>query len=78
MRKLLIAAILIASLPAAAYAQGKTPPTVRDESEKKKDAEIDKAYKETMKRVDGNTQPTKPADPWSSIRPTTSSDNSKH
>jgi hypothetical protein len=35
--------------------------------EKKKDAEIEKAYKDAIKRT-GNNAPAVPSDPWQSVR----------
>ncbi len=71
MRRLVIAAIMMVLLPAAAYAQDnkdKGPLTVKSEKEKKIDAEIDKAYQESLKREGGIKQPVK-VDPWQAIRP---------
>ena len=72
MRRLVIAAIMTVLLPAAAYPQqankDKGPLTVRSEKEKKVDAEIDKAYQESLKKEGGIKQPVT-VDPWQSIRP---------
>ena len=72
MRKFVIAAIMMAVvvLPVSAYAQDKGPPTVRSDSEKKKDAEIERAYKDALKRT-GNDAPAAPPDPWQDVRPAT-------
>jgi hypothetical protein len=79
MRKFVIiyimAAAMIAVLPAPAYAQDKGPPTVRSDQEKKRDAEIEKAYKDAIKRT-GNAAPAAPSDPWQSVRPSPA-DNTK-
>jgi hypothetical protein len=75
MRKLLAATAMLTLLPlSAAYAQDKGPATVRSDSEKKKSAEIEKAYKETIARQ-GKT-PTAPVDPWQNVRPP-ANDNTK-
>lgn len=69
MKKIAIAAILMALLPASALAQEKKgPPTVRSDSEKKHDAEIDQAYRRTLKGTDEKAKPTS-TDPWGSLRP---------
>ncbi len=77
MKTVLIVAIMIALLPAAAYAQAppKGPLTIRTEAEKKRDAEIDRAYKEALKRDASVKQP--PPDPWQTIRPAPT-DTTKH
>jgi|HubBroStandDraft_4_1064222.scaffolds.fasta_scaffold380433_2 hypothetical protein len=68
MRQALIVAMIVAFLPAPASAQApKGSPTERTDSEKKKDAEIDKAYRESVKRNSINT-PVK-SDPWQTLRP---------
>jgi hypothetical protein len=62
---------MIVLLPASAYPQGggRGPsPAIRTESEKKNDVAIDKAYQQTLKRVDGNGQAAK-GDPWGNLRP---------
>ena len=52
MKKLVIAAMMISLFPVSAYSQkDKGPPTTRTEKEMKEDSEIDKAYRETMKRA---------------------------
>lgn len=77
MRKIAIAAIMIALLPASAFAEEHTgPPTARTDSEKKNDEAIDKAYRDTMKRMDSSTA-VKSDDPWQTIRPAPG-DNTKH
>jgi hypothetical protein len=67
-RRPLIAAVFIALLPAPVLAQApKGPATDRSDSEKKKDAEIDKAYRDSLKR--NSTAPAAKSDPWQTIRP---------
>ena len=73
----IFAAMLIALLPAPASAQGHPgaggagpgtgPPGVRTDAQKKKDAEIDQAYKDALKR--NSAAPTAKSDPWQTIRP---------
>jgi hypothetical protein len=67
MRILTIAAMMIALLPASAYSQQNKPP-LRSDKQMKDDAEIDKAYQETVKRSKGNGQAAK-SDPWQTVRP---------
>ncbi len=72
MRRLVIAVIMMVLLPAAAYAQDKKdkgPLTVRTDEQMKKDAEIDKAYQEQLKREGGIKQQPVKVDPWQSMRP---------
>jgi hypothetical protein len=69
MKKLVIAATMIALLPASAYSQqNKGPLTARTEREMKEDKEIDKAYRDAIKRSGGDGQAAK-RDPWQTIRP---------
>ena len=69
MRKLVIAAMMIAFLPTSADAQqNKGPLTARTEKEMKEDKEIDKAYRDAIKRNGGDGQAAK-RDPWQTIRP---------
>jgi len=75
-RRLAIATIMLALLPASAYAQDDQanqddngPPTARTRAELKNDAAIDKAYKDTMKRMNAYQKPVKSDDPWQTIRP---------
>jgi hypothetical protein len=78
MRKGVLAAVMIALLPMSAYAQeNKGPPAGRTSLEKKQDAEIDSAYREAVKKTRDNGQAAK-VDPWQTIRPSNSSDNTKH
>jgi hypothetical protein len=67
-----IAALMIALLPAVAYAQK----TQRSDADKKTDQEIERAYKDVMGATGtggGTTQgPAPKSDPWGTIRPTTS------
>ncbi len=67
-RRLFVAAMLIALLPAPASAQApKGSPTERTDADKKRDAEIDRAYRDTLKR--NAVAPPPAADPWQTIRP---------
>jgi hypothetical protein len=76
MRTFIIAATMMTLLPATAYSQMGRPedpsrtqsPFARTEAQKKKDAEVEKAYQETLKRDKEHAAPVK-ADPWQSIRP---------
>jgi hypothetical protein len=76
MRARIIVAAMIALLPAAAYSQGgpqhgpsaSPSPFERTAAQKKKDAEVEKAYLETIKSNKANTAPVK-TDPWQSVRP---------
>jgi len=83
MRRVILAAMLTALMPAFAYAQysdgaAKGPATVRTEKEMKNDAEIDKAYQQTLKRLKSEA-PAAAAktDPWQSVRPINSGDKAK-
>jgi hypothetical protein len=77
MRKFVIAAMMMALLPASAYAQqSKGPLTARTEKEMKEDKDIDKAYRDAIKRNGGDGQAAK-RDPWQTIRPP-DTDNAKH
>jgi uncharacterized protein YecT (DUF1311 family) len=73
-RRFVIAAMLVALLPAPAYPQddseNRGPMTVRSDKEKKQDAAIDKAYQDAMKRAEATRQSAK-TDPWQSVRPAT-------
>jgi hypothetical protein len=70
MRPLVIAAI-IASLAVPALAQEGDPAKAeanKAEQQKKKEAdEVEKAYKDTLKRTN-REQPVKKSDPWGSMR----------
>ncbi len=78
MRKFAIVAIMIALLPVSAFAEDyKGPATARTYSENKNDEAIDKAYQDTMKRMDPNGKSAKSDDPWQTIRPAPG-DNTKH
>jgi hypothetical protein len=79
-KRFIIAITLIALLPASAYAQfsasggdageqSKGPATARTDKEKKQDAAVDKAYRDTVNRIGGKPQPAT-TDPWGSIRST--------
>jgi hypothetical protein len=78
MRKAAVLIALVATLlPAIAYAQdNKGPPTARSDSEKKRDAEIDKAYRDAIRNTSDSGKGVK-TDPWQTIRPANSSDNTK-
>ena len=77
MRRFIFAALLIGLLPAPAYAQAsKGPATVETDAERKHDAEIDKAYRDAIKRTKGDEKVVK--DPWQSLRTTAPDDNAKH
>jgi len=67
MKALTAAATIIALLTTCAYAQeSKAPLTRRSDSEKKNDADIDKAYRAATDR--GQT-PAPKIDPWQTVRP---------
>ena len=69
MRALAIAAI-IASLAVPAFAQAdpnKEAQSKAEEQKKKEAEEIEKAYKDAIKRTN-REQPVKKADPWGSMR----------
>jgi hypothetical protein len=72
-----IAALMIALLPAVAYAQK----TQRSDADKKTDQEIERAYKDVMRATGsggGATQaPAPKSDPWGTIRPTANDSNAK-
>ena len=67
MKALTAAATIVALLTTSAYAQEtKAPLTRRSDSEKKNDADIDKAYRAATDR--GQT-PAPKIDPWQTVRP---------
>ena len=69
MRPLVIAAI-IASLAVPAFAQGgdtKAEANKAAEQKKKESDEIERAYKDALKRTN-REQPVKKSDPWGSMR----------
>jgi hypothetical protein len=73
MKKRIIAALMITLLPATAYSQRGSQPTQpspfeRTAEQKKKDAEVEKAYQESLKANKPKTAPAK-IDPWQSVRP---------
>jgi hypothetical protein len=68
MRRLAIAAVMFALLPAPVYAQQRGAPTARTDEEKKQDAETYKAYQDTLKRMDV-AAPAASSDPWQDVRP---------
>jgi hypothetical protein len=75
MRVLVIASVIVALLPAAAYSQeqqSEKPTSLRSKAQKNEDAAIEKAYQEMINRTKGQGQAkSAPAknDPWHSIRP---------
>jgi hypothetical protein len=73
-RQFAIIAMIIALLPASAYAQQRAL-TARTDSEQKHDAAVDKDYQDTLKRMKAQGQSTK-ADPWQTVRPSPAADNS--
>lgn len=64
----IIAAVVTALLPAAAYSEEHQRPTARTDEQKKEDAAIEKAYERVMKGVNAQTAPSK-YDPWQTVRP---------
>jgi hypothetical protein len=68
MRPFAIAAMMIALLPASAFAQQQQGPlTSRSDADKKTDAEIDEGYRKALKRT--VITPAAPRDPWGAVRP---------
>lgn len=79
-RRFAVAAAMLVLLPFAADAQQRddpylTPPGARTNEQKKTDAEIDKAYQQTVKGT-RDSRPANKTDPWGTLRPA-ASDNSK-
>ena len=74
MRTIAIAAVMIALLPASAFAQT----TQRTDDQKKKDAEIQKAYEQVIRDTKSQAPPASntKSDPWGNLRPA-ASDNAK-
>jgi hypothetical protein len=69
MKTLTAAATIIVLLTTSAYAQeSKAPLTRRSDSEKKNDADIDKAYRAA---TDRGQNPAPKIDPWQTVRPAT-------
>jgi hypothetical protein len=71
MRTFALAALMIALLPASAFSQQeKGPLTSRSDEDKKTDAELDRAYRNTVKSTTDKQQaaPAK-TDPWQTVRP---------
>jgi hypothetical protein len=76
MRTFIIVATVITLLPATANSQmGRSQdparnesPFARTEAQKRRDAEVEKAYEEVLKADKAHTAPVK-VDPWQSIRP---------
>jgi hypothetical protein len=63
-----VGAAMLALLPVSAYSQAKGDlRPQRSEQQKREDAAIDKAYKESLKR--SRTEPAVKIDPWQTIRP---------
>lgn len=81
MRTFIIAATMMTLLPATAYSQmgrqqdpsRNQSPFARTEAQKKKDAEVEKAYQESLKANNAHTAPAK-IDPWQSVRPANAND----
>jgi hypothetical protein len=68
MRKITIAALLLAGLAGAAYAQQKEDPYAEEDAAKARDAAIlDKKYKTILKLTDEPSAPVK-VDPWLKMR----------
>jgi hypothetical protein len=68
--RVLAAAVIITSLAVPAFAEedpAKVEANKAEEQKKKDNEEIDKAYKETVKKTT-REQPVKKADPWGSVR----------
>jgi hypothetical protein len=69
MRRLAIAAFMIALLPLTAYAQDKSPLQAQEDQEKQRRIETEKEYQDTIKRLKASSAPAAPVDPWQSVRP---------
>ena len=72
MKKLLTAAAIVAAVAAPAYAgpKGDTENELQkrqDDSQKRENKDVDKAYNQMLKGTRSNA---KPYDPWGSVRPT--------
>ncbi|HEX4407763.1 MAG TPA: hypothetical protein VH206_03215 [Xanthobacteraceae bacterium] len=68
--------IAMAVIVGPAFAQqDKGPPTSRSSSESKRDAEIDRAYRESVKRNNVDLPKQTKTDPWGDLRP--AAENSK-
>jgi hypothetical protein len=68
--RVLAAAAIITSLAMPAFAEedpAKAEANKAEQQKKKETEEIDKAYKDTLKRTT-REQPVKKADPWGSVR----------
>jgi hypothetical protein len=79
-KKRIIVVLMIMLLPATAYSQkggpppsGQPTPFDRTAAQKKKDAEVEKAYQDSLKANNAYTAPAK-IDPWQSVRPANASD----
>jgi hypothetical protein len=79
MKKSIIVALMITLLPATAYSQGRSQPSgqpspfERTAAQKKKDAEVERAYQQSLKANNAQTPPAK-IDPWQSVRPANAND----
>lgn len=71
MKKIALALIATALLAGPALAQA----TARTDGEKKRDAEVDQAYRDALKRSNVGLPKQNKSDPWSDMRP--AADNSK-
>jgi uncharacterized ion transporter superfamily protein YfcC len=74
MRVFIVASVLAALLPAAAYSQeeqqSEKPTSLRSKAQKNEDAAIEKAYQEMINRTKGQPKSAPPkTDPWHSVRP---------
>jgi hypothetical protein len=70
MKKIAIALLMTTLLAVPAFAQQQGPPTARTEGEKKRDAEIDRAYRDAVKRSNAALGKPVKADPWGDVRAT--------
>jgi hypothetical protein len=71
MRRAAIAALMIALLPAAAFAEGdKAPTQTRTEDQKKEDSANQKAYEQVIKDTHSSGPASVKIDPWHQVRPT--------
>jgi len=73
MRVFIVASVIVALLPAAAYSQEEQsdkPTSLRSKAQKNEDSAIEKAYQEMINRTKGQPKSAPPkADPWHTIRP---------
>ncbi len=68
MKRFAVVTMILALATVPALAQ-RTPLTGRSDEQKKQDAEVDKAYQNTMRAIGGNKGPAAPVDPWGNVRP---------